>query len=75
MTMSVIGDLLFTGVAVVFASFGVGLFKFGRMMTVPVRATEAEEPTPIGEVSQGDTVEVNGEACLRSFCGSSCRKR
>ena len=58
--MSVIGDLLFTAVAFVFASFGVGLMRFGQMTTVPVRAMEAEEPTPVGDLSPGETVEVNG---------------
>lgn len=58
--MSVIGDVLFTTVALVFASFGLGIFKFGRMMTVPVRAMEAEEPTPVGELAPGEPAEVNG---------------
>jgi len=58
--MSVIEDVLFTTVALVFASFGLGIFEFGRTMTGPVRAREAEKPTPVGELAPGEPAEVNG---------------
>lgn len=58
--MSIVGDVLFTSVTLLFASFGAGIFKFGRMVTVPVRAMEAEEPTPIGELTPGEPAEIDG---------------
>lgn len=58
--MSIVGDVLFTSVAILFASFGAGIFKFGRMLTVPVRAMEAEKPTPIGELTPGEPAEISG---------------
>lgn len=57
---SLIGKLLFSGVAVLFALFGLGIFKFGRMLSADVRAMAAAERTPVGELSSGGTAEVQG---------------
>lgn len=57
---SLVANLLFTGVAFLFALFGLGIFKFGRMLSADVRAMAAAERTPVGGLSAGETAEVRG---------------
>lgn len=58
--VTVVDKLLFTAVMVLFALFGVGIIRFGRMVSATARAMAAEERTPAGDLEPGGTAEVHG---------------